>query len=227
MFDRKIKIFQSDGGKEFDNDSLKDPFIQNGIYFRKSCPKTPEQNGVAQRKHRYIIGMTCTLLLVAQFHGQFWVDAAYAAPFIINWLPAPLLDGHSPYEKLFHKTPNCTFLRVFGCECFPTILNNQNKFEPRSTNCVFLSYASHYNGYRCLDPTRGRAYVSRHVLFHEDAFPYPDLQSQESKAHDISPLNLISIPNPFPLDVPVTSLVSDVPSSSNPSESGPELVVLV
>lgn len=26
-----------------------------GIYFRKSCPGTPQQNGVAKRKHRHVI----------------------------------------------------------------------------------------------------------------------------------------------------------------------------
>ena len=119
--------------------------------------------------------MARTFLLDAHLPGQFWVDVAYAATFIINRLPTSLLDGHSPFEKLFHKILNYSFLRVFGCECFPTLFNCQHKLEPWSKYCVFLGYASHYKGYRCFDPTTGLVYVSCHVLFHEDVFPYPEL----------------------------------------------------
>ena len=33
LFSRKNKIYESDGGKEFDNDALKAHFIKYGIYF--------------------------------------------------------------------------------------------------------------------------------------------------------------------------------------------------
>jgi len=38
LFDQKLKIFQSDGGQEFDSDPLKSHFQTHGILFRKSCP---------------------------------------------------------------------------------------------------------------------------------------------------------------------------------------------
>jgi len=37
IFSTKIKIFQSDGGLEFDNSPLKQHFLDKGIYFQKSC----------------------------------------------------------------------------------------------------------------------------------------------------------------------------------------------
>jgi len=40
QFSCKIKIFQSDGGQEFDNTSTLDLFHKHGICFRKSCPDT-------------------------------------------------------------------------------------------------------------------------------------------------------------------------------------------
>ena len=122
MFNHKIKVFQSDSGKEFDNGPLKAYFVCNDIHFQKSCPCTPEQNGVAERKHRLIIETAHTFLHDANLPGQFWSDAAYATIFIINWLSTPLLDNHPRFEKLFHRTPDYSFLRVFGCECFPTLL---------------------------------------------------------------------------------------------------------
>lgn len=113
------------------------------------------------------------MLIQANLPLHFWVDAVYTATYIINRLPTPLLQGLSPFEKLFSKPPDYTLLRVFGCECFPNFpAKSSNKLSPRSVRCVFLGYAPHYKGYRCLDSKTGRVYVSRYVVFHESIFPY-------------------------------------------------------
>ena len=45
QFERDIKYFQCDMGREFDNSSFKS-FCQNhGMVFRFSCPQTSPQNG--------------------------------------------------------------------------------------------------------------------------------------------------------------------------------------
>ena len=100
-----------------------------------------------QRQHR-IIEKVSTFLLDANLLGQFCVDAAYVATYVINHLPTPLLDNYSPFEKLFHKVPDYSFLCVFGCKCFPTLLTQPHQL--RSKKCVFIGYASHNKGYQCL-----------------------------------------------------------------------------
>ncbi|KAH9648571.1 retrovirus-related pol polyprotein from transposon RE1 [Citrus sinensis] len=54
-FDKRIKIFQSDGGGEFISNEFQSHLSQCGIQHQLSCPATPEQNGVAERKHRHIV----------------------------------------------------------------------------------------------------------------------------------------------------------------------------
>jgi len=140
LFDQCIKIFQSDGGREFDNEPLKLHFKNCDILFRKSCPHTPTQNGVAERKHRHIIEMARTFLIQAQLPGQFWVNATYGATYVINRLPTPLLDHSTrttPFECLFQKKPDYSFLKVFRCECFPTLLTHLKHLNI-SQNGVFL-----------------------------------------------------------------------------------------
>lgn len=92
VFNATIKLFQSNGGLEYDNSPFQTQLLDLGILFRKSCPHTPQQNGVAERKHRHIIEMTRTLLIDANMPGHFWVDAAYHACYTINRLPTPTLD---------------------------------------------------------------------------------------------------------------------------------------
>ncbi|GJT64249.1 RNA-directed DNA polymerase, eukaryota [Tanacetum coccineum] len=52
---RKIKVFQSDGGTEFVNHTVRKIFEDNGTLHRLSCPYTPQQNGRAERKHSHLL----------------------------------------------------------------------------------------------------------------------------------------------------------------------------
>ncbi|GJW24965.1 ribonuclease H-like domain-containing protein, partial [Tanacetum coccineum] len=48
-----------------------------------------------------------------------------------NRFSSSVLNGKSPYEMIYKKTPSLSHLRVFGCLCFATIVNNNEKFGSR------------------------------------------------------------------------------------------------
>lgn len=110
QLDCKIKAFQSVGSLEFDNSPLKRHFQDCGILFHMSCLGTPEQNGVAERKHRYLIEMSRTFLVAADMPGEFWVDAVFIALHMINRLSTPMLNGQTPDYRLYNKQHE--FLKV-------------------------------------------------------------------------------------------------------------------
>jgi len=92
---------------------------------------------------------------------------------VINILPTPKLRMQSPHNKLYKQEPSYDYLRVFDCACYPCRrLYAQHKFDPRSLTCVFIGYSERHKGYRCLLPTTGRVYISRHVIFNENFFPF-------------------------------------------------------
>jgi hypothetical protein len=41
--------------------------------------------------------------------------------------------------------------------------------------CVFLGYSTHHKGYKCLDVSSGRVYISRDIFFDETVFPFSKL----------------------------------------------------
>jgi len=120
-----------------------------------------------------VVELGLAMLYHAKVPLKFWVDAFITANYIINLLPASKLHMDSPYRKLYQQKPSYTHLRVFGCACYPCLRPYaQHKLDPRSLICIFLGYSEKHKGYRCLLPTNGHIYVSRHVVFDESVFPF-------------------------------------------------------
>ncbi|GJT19643.1 ribonuclease H-like domain-containing protein [Tanacetum coccineum] len=65
---------------------------------------------------------------VKMIHNQFDVKIKTVR------LPTSILNGKSPYELVHGNKPNFSHLRSFGCLCFSTILNNNDKFTSREVN---------------------------------------------------------------------------------------------
>lgn len=116
--------------------------------------------------------MRLTLMKQASLPMQYWSDVFFTSVFLINRLPSKALQNVSPHEILFLKTPDYDFLRVFGCLCFPLLMPfKKHKLEFRSAMCVFIGYCLNEHGYHFLY-SPGRLYVSRHVRFRENVFPF-------------------------------------------------------
>ncbi|CAL5378802.1 unnamed protein product [Camellia sinensis] len=151
-----------------------DSFMQShGIHHQHSCPHTPSQNSVAERKHLHITETAIALLHQSSLPLTYWFDVVAAATYLINRLPSTALSNCSLFEKLFQKPPNYSHLMVFGCLCYPWLKPySHHKLAPKSTACVFLGYHPSVKGYRCLNPLTGKIVLSRHVTFQEIVFPY-------------------------------------------------------
>lgn len=176
QFSRPIKQFQTDEGGEYTSNAFHQYLTSNSIHHRFYCPKHPERNGLAERKHRHIVDTGLTLLAHAHMPPQYWVEAFNTAVYIINRLPSYVLNYKTPYTKLFNRDPQYSFLKTFGCACYPYLHPyNSSKLQLRSKQCVFLGYFLNHLGYRCLDLSTGRVYLSRHVVFDEGCFPFNQL----------------------------------------------------
>ena len=117
QFNSKIKCLQTDWGGEFR--PLMSILSSLGIHFRHPCPHVHQQNGKAERKHQHIVELGLTLLAQAQLPFKFWFDAFFSTVFLINLLPTQTINHKSPFECLFQNVHDCTFLKVFGCACYP------------------------------------------------------------------------------------------------------------
>ena len=124
---------------------------------RIACPYTPNQNGIAERKHRHITETGLTIMFHSHVPLHLWVESFSTACYLINRLPSPVLDGKTPHEILYGKIPSYSLLRTFGCLCFPVLRDYMpNKLSPHSIPCVFIGYSLLHKGFRCLDKKTNR-----------------------------------------------------------------------
>ena len=130
--------------------------------------------------------------------------------YIINRLPTSILENKTPLEKLYGQLQSLDHLKVFGCLCFAsTLAHTRNKFEPRSTPCVFLRYPFGVKGYTLLNLLIKKFFLSRDVIFHETMFPF------ESTTY--SPHSSLSLPHIFPLVATRPDFTSPLVPESFPS----------
>lgn len=171
-FKVEIKILRSDSGGEYQDKEFKQFLSMYGTLSQYSCPGTPQQNGIAERKNGHILSVVRTLLNDSQVPPSFWVEATSTAVHLINRLPSPNLAHKSPFELLFLCKPTYSMLHVFGCVCFPHLPpHERNKLSSQAAMCVFVGYSTIHKGYLCYDPGSRKVRISRNVVFLEH-IPY-------------------------------------------------------
>ena len=171
MLDHKIKILRTDCDGEFTSNAFNEFYSTQGIIHQLSYPRTPQQNGVAERKHKHLVECSLTMLSHSHLPISYWSYTISTATHIINRLPTPILNNLPPWEVLYKTKPDIKHLRIFGCTCSPLLRPyNSHKLQPHTKPCLFLGYPTYSKGYICLDPTTHRIYITRHVLFNEFKF---------------------------------------------------------
>ncbi|RVW89893.1 Retrovirus-related Pol polyprotein from transposon TNT 1-94 [Vitis vinifera] len=169
QFSTSIKTLRTDSGGEYLSTEFQAFLASKGIIHQRSCPSTPQQNGVAERKNRHLLDVVRTLLLESSVPSMFWVEALKTATHLINRLPSQVLHMESPYFRLFAKQPSYDHLRIFGCVCFVHLPpHERHKLSAQSVRCAFLGYNMCQKGFVCYDPTLHRTRISRNVIFFEN-----------------------------------------------------------
>nr|GEW12957.1 ribonuclease H-like domain-containing protein [Tanacetum cinerariifolium] len=104
-----------------------------GVKREFSVLRTPQQNGVAERKNRTLIEAVRTMLVDSKLPTTFWAEAVNTACYVLNRALVIKPHNKTPYELIHGRPPLIDFIKPFGCPV--TILNTRDhlgKFDGKA-----------------------------------------------------------------------------------------------
>jgi hypothetical protein len=155
-------------GTEYVNTTFGTFLSDQGILHQTSCPDTPPQNSVAERKNRHILEVARSLMYIMNVPKFLWSEEVMTNTYLINRTPSRILGIKSPCEMVFGENKFVVPPKLFGSTCFvqdhrPSI----RKLDSRALKYVFVGYLSSQQGYKCWSPSTKRMFVSMDVTFRE------------------------------------------------------------
>ncbi|GJR60289.1 putative ribonuclease H-like domain-containing protein [Tanacetum coccineum] len=169
QLNHNVKIIRCDNGTEFKNHAMNEFCAKKGIKREFSVARTPQQNGVAERKNRTLIEAARTMLADSLLPIPFWAEAVNTACYVLNRVLVTKPQNKTPYELLIGKSPSISFMRPFGCPL--TILNTLDslgKFDGKSDEGYLLGYSTTSKAFRVYNKRTKRVEENLHIDFLED-----------------------------------------------------------
>ncbi|GJS28798.1 putative ribonuclease H-like domain-containing protein [Tanacetum coccineum] len=143
-------------------------FVTNFLKQIQSVPRTPQQNGVVERRNRTLVEAARTMMIFSKAPMFLWAEAVATACYTQNRSLIHTRHNKTPYELVHDKKPDLTFFRVFGALCYPTNdSENLGKFQAKADIGIFVGYAPSRKGYRIYNKRTRRLMETIHVTFDE------------------------------------------------------------
>ena len=114
-----IHFLRTDCVGEFTSNAFNFFCANTGIIHHLTCPHTPQQNGVAEKRHRHLVQCILALLSQSSLSLSYWSYALATDAHLINELPTPLLNMSSPWEQLHTVNQTSPILKPLVATVFP------------------------------------------------------------------------------------------------------------
>ncbi|GKB43245.1 putative ribonuclease H-like domain-containing protein [Tanacetum coccineum] len=166
LIDQRVKVIRCDNGTEFKNKEMNQFCERKGIKREFSVARTPQQNGVAERKNRTLIEAARTMLADSKLPTTFWAEAVNTACYVQNRVLVTKPHNKTPYELFLGRKPALGFIRPFGCPV--TILNtidHLGKFDGKADEGFFVGYSINSKAFRVFNSRTRIVEENLHVQF--------------------------------------------------------------
>ncbi|GJZ49942.1 retrovirus-related pol polyprotein from transposon TNT 1-94 [Tanacetum coccineum] len=168
MFVAQVITVRTDRGTEFLNKTLHAYFKEEGIEHQTSTPRTPEQNGVVERRNRTLVEAARTMLSASKLPLSFWAEAVATACYTQNRSIIISTHGKTAYHIINDRKPSIKHLHIFGCTCYITRDGeNLDKMKEKGDPCVMVGYSTQSKGYRVYNKRTRLIVESIHIKFDE------------------------------------------------------------
>ncbi|GJV27490.1 putative ribonuclease H-like domain-containing protein, partial [Tanacetum coccineum] len=165
----RVKVIRCDNGIELKNKVMNQFCEMKGIKMEFSVARTPQQNGVAERKNKTLIKVTRTMLADLKLPTTLWAEVVNTVYYVQNRVLIIKPHNKTPYELFLGRKPALSFIRPFGC--LVTILNTIDylgKFDGKADEGFFLGYSTNRKAFRVFNSRTRIVEENLHVKLSED-----------------------------------------------------------
>nr|GFB06949.1 ribonuclease H-like domain-containing protein [Tanacetum cinerariifolium]GFB06989.1 ribonuclease H-like domain-containing protein [Tanacetum cinerariifolium] len=148
LIDLRVKVIRCDNGTEFKNRVMNQFCEMKGIKREFIVSRTPQQNGVAERKNKTLIEAARTMLADSKLLTTFWAEAFTTACYVQNRVLVIKPHNKTPYVLFLGYSTNSKAFRVFNSRTRIVEENLHVKFSENTPNiagsrpnCLFDIYA--------------------------------------------------------------------------------------
>jgi hypothetical protein len=135
---KKCHVLFTDRGGEYISNDFLDWCLINRIKHDYSAPRTPQQNGKAERFNQTIGNIMRSLMLNYKLHETLWGHAMIYACMIYNVM-LNKRHGKTRHEVFFGTKPDLSKFRTFGCKVYAKVPDTaRTKLEPKYQIGMFL-----------------------------------------------------------------------------------------
>ncbi|GJR51375.1 retrovirus-related pol polyprotein from transposon TNT 1-94 [Tanacetum coccineum] len=164
----QVITVRTDRGTEFLNKTLHAYFKEEGIEHQTSTARTPEQNGVVERRNRTLVEAARTMLSASKLPLSFWAEAVATACYTQNRSIIISTHGKTAYHIINDRKPSIKHLHIFGCICYITRDGeNLDKMKEKGDPCVMVGYSTQSKGYHVYNKRTRLTAESMHIKFDE------------------------------------------------------------
>ncbi|GKA88170.1 retrovirus-related pol polyprotein from transposon TNT 1-94 [Tanacetum coccineum] len=199
---KTVRFVRTDNGTEFVNKDLSDYYESVGITHEKIVPRTPQQNGVVERRNHTLIEAARTMLIFSKAPLFLWAEAVATACYTQNRSLIHTLHDKTPYELVHDKKLDLSFLRVFEALCYPTNDSEYlGKLKAKAYIGFFVGYIPNKKGYRIYNKRTRQIMETIHVTFDELTGQTDPVHSSPGPAPNLlmpGPISLGLVPNLAP-----------------------------
>lgn len=179
-------MLRSDRGGKYLSEEFKNYCFKHSIKRELTQARTPQQNGVSERRNRTIMERARSIAADCHLPMFLWPEAVAMATYLINRSPTRSNYGIPPESSYTGKPVDLRNLRIFDCMAHVHVPQEERKkLDKRSHACIFVGYDVESKEYRLYDHIRKKIIISRDVVFDESRVGFSHLKENfgESAPH--------------------------------------------
>ncbi|GJU82776.1 retrovirus-related pol polyprotein from transposon TNT 1-94 [Tanacetum coccineum] len=176
-----VRRIRTDNGTEFVNQTLREYYEKVGISHETSVARSPQQNGVVERRNRTLIKAARTMLIYAKAPLFLWAEAVATACYTQNRSMIRIVVTVKHHTSFY--TTNLLIYRIYMCLVHSATQRMIARIWASYTEAdigIFIGYAPTKKAFRIYNRRTRR--IMKHIQVDFDKLPLENLATEHSSS---------------------------------------------